>query len=216
MNTSLEYNYEDLPSAKLLVGALYKNDPHASFGGHPLGKIGLLGQNVGGFRFNTTAAYCILTYTGEKAYWPDCVDPKSGIVHYYGDNHGNKGGELLSTRGNFFLHQQHQLLKQKLYSEMKVFLVFEGIPRAGFVFRGLAVMGMPSGRTEDCLQIVKATLDDGRVVDNYHVTLTLLDIPELSRSDLALLNNGQFPNNGVDYPLQEWRKHGVIKPLKRP
>jgi len=26
------------------------------------------------------------------------------------------------------------------------------------------------------LQIVKATLDDGRIVDNYHVTLTLLNI----------------------------------------
>ena len=209
------HTYEDLPKANLTVGALYCNKPDAQFGGHPLGQLGLLGQNVGGFRYNSEAAYCILTYTGEKAHWPDCVDPRSGIVHYYGDNHGNKDGKLLSTRGNHFLHEQNKLLQEGRYGEMKVFLVFEGVPKTGFIFRGLAVMGMPSGRTKDCLQIVKATLDDGRIVDNYHVTLTLLNIGELSRDDIDMLNISAFPTLGKNCPLQAWRESGVIRPLQR-
>ncbi len=210
----ITHKYEDLPKANLTVGALYCNKPDAQFGGHPLGKLGLLGQNVGGFRYNGDAAYCILTYTGEKAHWPDCVDPRSGIVHYYGDNHGNKDGKLLSTRGNHFLNEQNKLLQERRYGEMKVFLIFEGIPKTGFVFRGLAVMGMPSGRTKDCLQIVKATLDDGRVVDNYHVNLTLLDIRTLSRDDIASLNQAKLPITGPKCALQAWRKNGAVRALQ--
>ena len=210
----LVHAYEDLPKAKLTVGALYCNKPDAQFGGHPLGKLGLLGQNVGGFRYNSDAAYCILTYNGEKAHWPDCVDPRSGIVHYYGDNHGNKDGKLLSTRGNHFLHEQNKLLQEGRYGEMKVFLVFEGVPKTGFIFRGLAVLGMPSGRTQDCLQIVKATLDDGRVVDNYHVNLTLLDIHSLSREDIAALNQAKSPITGPKCALQAWRMSGAVRALQ--
>ena len=96
------FEYSELEEAPLIIGALYKNHKNMRFGGNPLGKLGLLGQNTGGFRYNSKANYCTLTYSGNNAHWPDCVDPKSGIVHYYGDNHGNKGGKLLSTRGNFF------------------------------------------------------------------------------------------------------------------
>jgi hypothetical protein len=76
-------------------------------------------------------------------------------------------------------------------------------------------MGMPSGRTKDCLQIVKATLDDGRVVDNYHVTLTLLDIGELSRDDIDMLNIGSFPILVANCALRAWRESGLIRPLQR-
>jgi hypothetical protein len=136
-------------------------------------------------------------------------------VHYYGDNHGNKDGKLLSTRGNHFLHEQNKLLQDGRYEEMKVFLIFEGVPKTGYIFRGLAVMGMPSGRTKDCLQIVKATLDDGRIVDNYHVTLTLLNIGELSRDDIDMLNISAFPVLGKNCALQSWRESGNIRPLQR-
>jgi hypothetical protein len=62
---------------------------------------------------------------------------------------------------------------------------------------------------------VKATLDDGRVVDNYHVTLTLLNIGELSRDDIDMLNISAFPTFGKNCPLQAWRESGVIRPLQR-
>jgi len=208
------YTYAELSEAPLVVGTLYKNNPNIKFGGNPLKALGLRGQNTGGFRFKKTTNYCILTYTGEKAHWPDCIDPKSGIVHYYGDNHGNKGGKLLSTRGNHLLHEQHKLLRAKNYGAMKVFLVFEGVPKTGVIFRGLAVLGMPSGRTQDCLQIVKATLDDGRVVDNYHVNLTLLDIRTLSRDDIASLNQAKSPITGPKCALQAWHKSGAVRALQ--
>jgi hypothetical protein len=76
-------------------------------------------------------------------------------------------------------------------------------------------MGMPSGRTKDCLQIVKATLDDGRIVDNYHVTLTLLNIGELSRDDIDMLNISAVPVLGKNCALQSWRESGNIRPLQR-
>lgn len=215
MSNKSSYTYAELGEAPLVVGTLYKNNPNSKFGGNPLKAIGLRGQNTGGFRFKKSTNYCILTYTGEKAHWPDCVDSRSGIVHYYGDNHGSNGGKLLSTRGNQLLHKQHQLLTSGKHKEMKVFLIFEGLPRSGFIFRGLAVMGMPSGRTKDCLQIVKATLDDERVVDNYHVNLTLLDVRKLSREDIADLNLGKAPTTGSDCPLQTWLKTGSIKPLQQ-
>ena len=208
------YTYGELGEAPLIVGALYKNNPNIKFGGNPLKALGLRGQNTGGFRFKKTTNYCILNYTGEKAHWPDCIDPKSGIVHYYGDNNGNKDGKLLSTRGNHLLHEQHKLLRAKDYAGMKVFLVFEGVPKTGVIFRGLAVLGMPSGRTQDCLQIVKATLDDGRVVDNYHVNLTLLDIHSLSREDIAALNQAKSPITGAKCALQAWRKSGAVRALQ--
>jgi hypothetical protein len=97
---------------------------------------------------------------------------------------------------------------------MKVFLVFEGVPKTGVIFRGLAVLGMPSGRTKDCLQIVKATLDDGRVVDNYHVNLTLLDIRTLNRDDIASLNQAKSPITGPKCALQVWRKSGAVRALQ--
>ncbi len=214
MTPQQTYSYAELADAPLTVGSLYKNNPKLKFGGNPLKALGLRGQNTGGFRFKKGTGYCILTYTGEKAHWPDCVDPKSGIVHYYGDNHGNKGGKLLSTRGNHLLNEQHKLLSDRKFSEMKVFLVFEGVPKSGFVFRGIAVMGMPSGRTQDCLQIVKATLDNGDTVDNYHVNLTLLDLVKLTREDIARLNRGEFPSTGDECPLQLWRRSGFIRPLQ--
>jgi len=214
MSSKQTYPYSELSEAPLIVGALYRNNPKIKFGGNPLKALGLRGQNTGGFRFKKTTNYCILTYTGEKAHWPDCIDPKSGIVHYYGDNHGNKGGKLLSTRGNHLLHEQHQMLVAGKFNEMKVFLIFEGVPKTGVIFRGLAVMGMPSGRTKDCLQIVKATLDDERVVDNYHVNLTLLDVHKLSQENIAELNKAKAPTTGSNCPLQAWLKSGHIKPLQ--
>ena len=65
------------------------------------------------------------------------------------------------------------------------------------------------------LQIVKATLDDGRIVDNYHVTLTLLNIGELSRDDIDMLNISAFPVLGKNCALQSWRESGNIRPLQR-
>ncbi len=76
-------------------------------------------------------------------------------------------------------------------------------------------MGMPYGRTKGCLQVVKATLDDVRVVDNYHVTLTLLNIGELSRDDIDMLNIGAFPITRKNCPLHAWRESGAIHPLQR-
>lgn len=207
------FEYNELDKAPLIVGALYKNHKNMKFGGHPLGKLGLLGQNIGGFRYNKKANYCILTYSGNNAHWPDCVDPKSGIVHYYGDNHGSKNGKLLSTRGNFFLNEQFKLLQSGKRDFLKIFFVFEVIANEGYLFRGVAVMGMPSGRTLDCLQTIKATLDDGRIVDNYHATLTILNIKQLSRSDISDLNNGKWPLTKKQCPIELWRTIGNVLPL---
>lgn len=209
-----KFDYEELVNATLVVGALYKNSPNAPFGGNPLGKLGLLGQNTGGFRYNSQANYCILTYSGNNAHWPDSVDSESGIVHYYGDNHGNKDGKLLSTRGNFFLNEQFTFLQNGKRNFLKIFLIFEIITGEGYLFKGVGVMGMPSGRTLDCLQIIKATLDDGRIVENYHATLTILKIKELSRSDISDLNTGNWPQTNNPCAIQLWRMNGHIIPLK--
>jgi len=209
------FEYTELEEAPLIVGAIYKNHQNIAFGGNPLGKLGLLGQNTGGFRYNSKANYCTLTYSGHNAHWPDCVDPKSGIVHYYGDNHGNKDGKLLSTRGNFFLNEQFKLLQNGKRDLLKIFLIFEIITGEGYLFRGLGVMGMPSGRTLDCLQIIKATLDDGRIVENYHATLTILNVKELSRSNILDLNTGNWPLINNHCPIEAWRTDARIEPLTK-
>jgi len=213
------FEYNELNEAPLIVGALYKNNKKKSFGGNPLGKLGLLGQTQGGFRYNKKANYCTLTYngtnyTGNNAHWPDCVDPKSGIVHYYGDNRGKKdNGKLHSTRGNFLLNEQFKLLESGKRNQLKIYLIFEIIVNEGYLFRGVGVIGMPSGRTQDWLQIIKATLNSGRVVDNYHATLTILNVTELSRSDIAELNRGQWPISRKECPIELWRMTGFVVPL---
>ena len=99
----VEFAFDSLEGADLLVGATYRGGPGTKTGDDPLSRLLGVG-NQGGFRKSgpwQNPSFVALYTTGDDPDWPDAIDPATQRLTYYGDNK-KAGADLLDTslKGN--------------------------------------------------------------------------------------------------------------------
>ncbi len=90
MPESRRYPFDQLPTADLVVDALYEGGTIGNASDDPLGKLLPCG-NQGGFRFRnrrigTGKQFVVLYSDLSDNDWPDVLDVELGRFTYYGDN----------------------------------------------------------------------------------------------------------------------------------
>ena len=217
------FSYEELPTADLVVDAVYEGTETPNLAGEALSRLLPGIGNQGGFRAagrGEDKRFVVLHSSGEDQDWPDHLDPFSGRFLYYGDNKRpghelhdtQKGGNRLLRRVFDFLHGDPPRRKR-----IPPFFVFTKYPTRvssrSFQFRGLAVPGYP-GRpsTEDLVAIWKTT--DGLRFQNYRAYFSILDIPHVSREWISELRRGGSESLYAPSPWTEWCDTGTYRILE--
>ena len=110
MPESRRYPFDELPTADLVVDALYEGGTKGNTSDDPLGKLLPCG-NQGGFRFRNRRVgsgkqFVVLYSDLSDNDWPDVLDVELGRFTYYGDNK-RPGHALHETRrgGNAILNE---------------------------------------------------------------------------------------------------------------
>ena len=139
--------FEQLQSADLVLGCVYRGGSAGSVADDPLNRLIPVG-NAGGFRYkgSSEAPLLIALYTtGAEDDWPDSLDPLTSTFTYYGDNR-KPGRNLLDTprHGNEVLRRTFERAHgdPRARAQVAPHLLFA---KAGqgrdVVFRGLLVAG---------------------------------------------------------------------------
>ncbi|MFN5497661.1 MAG: hypothetical protein ACK5C3_13925, partial [bacterium] len=105
------FPYKSLPTAPIIVDAIYQGSGAVGHGADPLSKLIPGCPNEGGFRAMGGRSFgkckiLVLSSSGADPDWPDRLDVESGVYTYYGDNK-KPGHELHKTPkgGNELLRQ---------------------------------------------------------------------------------------------------------------
>lgn len=99
----MEYAFEDLEKADLVIDAIYKGGLAPNMSADPFHKLLPNCENSGGFRKvlrkdgSGQYAYVVLYTSMEELEWPDYLDEETGVFRYYGDNR-EPGRELTDTK----------------------------------------------------------------------------------------------------------------------
>jgi len=209
----------ELETTDLFVDAIYKGGRSANASDDPLHPlIGV--SNQGGFRYLGSLEaprLVILTSSFTDPDWPDNLDRETGILTYYGDNKQpglglhetpRNGNQLLA---NMF-HAIHNNPPRR--SEVPPLLMFGNAGSfRDMVFLGLAVPGVPElTAMEDLVAIWK--IADGQRFQNYRASLTILDVPCVSRNWLNDIKDGTPLSNNCPPAWRQWVQSGVYRPLK--
>ena len=191
--------FEDLPTADLIVDAVYESSADGQIGGESVSRLLPGTGNMGGFRVSGRGQrknWVVLFSTGENPDWPDVLDTSSGRFDYFGDNK-TPGHELHDTRagGNKILRDAFGRLHSEAAPREGIppFFVFKKYPTPSGArsvqFKGLAVPGFPGlSATKDLVAVWKTT--DGQRFQNYLATFAILDVPIVTRAWLADLRAG--------------------------
>lgn len=219
MTTTKQFNWEELENADLVVDGIYKGGRSANAGDDPLPRlIGV--SNQGGFRYLGSLdapRLIVLTSSFNNPDWPDNLDLETGILIYYGDNK-RPGCALHETprNGNKLLQNMFNAVHSNPSHRVEVapILVFG---KAGsfrdMVFLGLAVPGTPElTAMEDLVAVWK--IAGGQRFQNYKASLTVLDIPCVSRDWLNDVKLGNPLSKNCPAPYRNWIKSGVYVSLK--
>lgn len=215
-----EISFEDLPTADLIVDAVYRGGNAGNAGDDPLARLLPCG-NQGGIRFSKQGdrhVLAVLYTSGRDPDWPDVLDPATGLLTYYGDN--KTPGKLLhdtSRRGNALLRDSFAAVhaSPSNQSESPPFFVFEKAGSGRDVrFLGLAIPGGAGLSSRDDLVAIWRSAAGARF-QNYRATFTVLDVPVVTRAWLDNLTNGD-PLSEAPAAWTKWRESGVIRPLMAP
>jgi hypothetical protein len=218
-------SYTELPTADLVIDAVYESDRNVSGGsiaGEPLNKLMSVG-NLGGFRLRNGLSgtlFAVITSTGVEAEWPDSLDPYSGIYTYFGDNR-TPGAEMHKTkqRGNLLLKNSFELAHSERFQDRlncPIFFIFEWAGKArDHIFRGIAIPGSEYLAPGEDLVAVWRTVH-GERFQNYRASLTVLNEGVISGSWLKKsIKAGQFIIDDPEAPptYVKWVKTGKLQPL---
>lgn len=212
-------NRDQLRSADLTIDAVYQGGRAGNAGDDPLSHI--LGvSNQGGFRHlgrRDAPHLLVLTSSMNEPDWPDRLDIETGLFTYYGDNR-SPGRELHGTPrwGNRMLRDLFSKAHSSAGSRSEVcpVLVFRnaGVYR-DVVFLGLAVpggAGIPP--TEDLVVVWRHSRRQR--FQNYMATLTILDVPVVSRAWLDDIRNGDPRTGNAPSEWLRWTDGAQAKPLR--
>lgn len=179
----MEYAFEDLERADLVIDAIYKGGSAPNMSAEPFHKLLPNCENSGGFRKvlrkdgSGKYAYVVLYTSMEELEWPDYLDEETGVFRYYGDNR-EPGRELTDTKkkGNKILETVFALLNEGTQLEdIPPFLVFKktGVGR-DIQFLGLAAPGNPAISPDKDLVAFWRTVKEKRF-QNYEAYFTILN-----------------------------------------
>lgn len=214
-----QFNWGELETADLVVDAIYKGGRSANAGDDPLPRlIGV--SNQGGFRYLGSLdapRLVVLTSSFNDPDWPDNLDRETGILTYYGDNK-RPGRALHETprNGNRLLRNMFNAVHANPPRRVEVapVLVFGNAGSfRDMVFLGLAVPSTPEMTAmEDLVAVWK--IAGGQRFQNYKASLTILDIPCVSRDWLNDVKSGNPLSANCPAPYRHWVQSGVYVPLK--
>lgn len=191
----------------------------ANAGDDPLPRlIGV--SNQGGFRYlgNLDALRLIvLTSIFNDPDWPDNLNRETGILTYYGDNK-RPGRSLHETprNGNQLLRNMFNAVHATppRREEVAPVLVFGNAGSfRDMVFLGLAVPGAPElTAMEDLVAVWK--IAGGERFQNYRASLTILDVPRVSRDWLNDIKAGKSLSQSCPSAWKHWVQRGSYRPLQ--
>ncbi|BEP41233.1 hypothetical protein [Variovorax sp. V15] len=192
------FSFDDLPTADLVVDAIYEGGSAANTSSDPIAKLLPGAGNQGGFRASGPGLkkkFVVLYSSGEEGDWPDRLDLNTGQFIYYGDNR-TPGHDLHDTtrRGNLLLKAAFENAHGDAAKRAEVppFLVFTKSPTAksnrSVQFKGLAAPGFPGlPMTEDLVAVWKTTA--GERFQNYRSVFTVLNAATVSRTWIDSLSS---------------------------
>ncbi len=218
--------FADLPTADLLVDAVYAGGTSGHTGDDPMCKLIKGIGNQGGFRYAGSPALgtvklAVLYTSGGEVDWPDYLDVETGTFTYYGDNR-RPGQSLHETprSGNVLLRDAFAASHGTPADRAKVspFLLFEKAATSGrsVRFRGLLAPGGPTLTSDDELAAIwRATT--GRRFQNYRAHFTVLDVDRIPRGWIQHLLAGGDPLGGECPEVwRTWVESRVYRPLLAP
>jgi hypothetical protein len=218
-----EFSFQELPTADLLVDAVYRGGVIGSAADDPLARLVPVG-NQGGFRFYGKRAIpgcrlIVLFSTFTERDWPDHLDVETGEFTYYGDNR-RPGHELHDTPrgGNLLLRACFGAIHSDppRRAEIPPVLIFS---RAGanrdVKFRGLAVPGATGLEASDDLVAIWRTSGDQRF-QNYRAQFTVLDVPMIHRRWVADILGGAHDSANAPAAWRTWLTTGNRQALRAP
>lgn len=208
-----------LPTADLIVDAVYEGGRAGNAGDDPLGP--LLGvSNSGGFRHlgrRERPHLLVITTSMSEPDWPDTLDAETGLFTYYGDNR-QPGRELHATPrwGNAMLRdlfrRRHDSGAER--SAVPPVLVFRSIAHYRDVqFLGLAVPGARGmSSTQDLVAVWRDAA--GQRFQNYKAVFTILNVSTIKRSWLDDVCRGTPIGSSAPIEWCEWLRTGLPSPLR--
>jgi hypothetical protein len=215
--------FADLADADLLLECVYRGGITGNVSDDPLARLLPVG-NQGGFRTNGSVArdavrLAVLYTTREEPDWPDDLDVYTGVFTYFGDNR-SPGKELHNTqrKGNLLLSRVFERTHQGMAGRKRVppFLLFDKSgPGRDIRFRGLLAPGarLLSGQ-EDLIAVWRTTKDQR--FQNYRATFTVLNVPQVSRSWITQILDGEPLGSECPAAWRSWVNTGAYKPLVAP
>lgn len=215
-------SFNEIPTADLVVDAVYESSHDGGIGGEPLVKLLPGVGNQGGFRVagnGLDKSVIVLFTTGEDKDWPDRLDTNTGQFVYFGDNK-TPGKELHETSkgGNKILRRIFDLLhdegnRRSLIPPIFVFgKCATEFGARSVQFKGLAVPGSRGlSATEDLVAVWKTT--DGNRFQNYKAILTVLDTARCSRAWIADILSGNPNTENAPMVWKKWLIDGQYSPL---
>lgn len=225
----MEFEFEELCSAKLIVDAIYKGGRKGNTGDDPISKLFPKLGNMSGFRKvsrndkSNKLAYVVLYTTMAELEWPDYLDVETGVFRYYGDNR-KPGNDITNTKqgGNKLLEEVFSILNSNSNIEdIPPFFIFKKVgTKRDVQFLGMAAPGNPNISPDKDLVAFWRTMGDNRF-QNYEAYFTILDTKNetISREWLQSLIDNH--DNNLELAPAVWKefvKNGRsgIKPLKAP
>jgi len=211
--------FDELATADLMVDAIYEGGRAGNAGDDPLSRlIGV--SNQGGFRYlgsKESPQLIVLTSSFNDPDWPDLLDREIGLLTYYGDNkHPGRALHKTPRHGNLLLRNMFNAVhaQPSRREEVSPVLVFgnAGVYR-DTIFLGLAVPGAPQLEPmEDLVAIWKTA--SGQRFQNYRASLTILDVPVVSRAWLDDVKLGSPLTTNCPRSWRHWRLTGAYAPLR--
>lgn len=210
----MEYSFEELEAADLVVDAIYKGGTAPNMSAEPFHKLIPGCENAGGFRKKLREdgtgkyAYVILYTSMEELEWPDYLDEETGIFRYYGDNR-EPGRELTDTKkkGNKILETVFALLNEGTHIEdIPPFFIFKKTGNGRDIqFLGLAAPGNPKISPDKDLVAFWRSMKEKRF-QNYEAHFTVLNTGEkpISKQWIRALINDNA--NNLQYAPEVWKK----------
>lgn len=215
------FRFEELPTAPLIVDAIYEGGEAKNLQAEVLGKVFstvdesghvIRVQNVGGFRYRgplPKPRLVVLTSNSSETAWPDTIDPFTGQLTYFGDN--RSPGELHATPqgGNRILLEAFSQFEQSSTEreDLPVFFYFTKWKGFSQQFRGLVVPGGAGVKTDERLTAIWRTKDRARF-QNYRALFTILNVGEISRKWIDDLLLGRDKLLNAPAPYASWVKNG--------
>jgi hypothetical protein len=219
---SQTFLFSRLPTADLIVDAVYESSTDGKLSGEPISKLLPGSENMGGFRASGRGDrknWVVLFTTGEDRDWPDSLDLNNGKFIYFGDNK-TPGHELHDTRagGNRVLRHAFCRLHDQNAPRLDVApcLIFKKYQTKNGArsvhFKELAVPGFPGmSATDDLVAVWKST--NGQRFQNYRSTFTILNAPVVSRAWIQDLAAGEPNTFNAPKAWQDWVATGTYRPL---